>query len=194
MPNSYGLVVEGTYDEAALPEFVRRLASPGVFLRVFPCGGGARLMQKFPGYLDALQYEFQGGPVQKALVILDSNGQDPVALENEMQSKIAGRHYSFPERVQFCVVIRELEAWLLGDPAATNTIATSRSGRMIMAQLHQPPEALVDPKAELERRLRRGGVNYTSKVAREIATAADLHLLERQCPSFADFKRKALDC
>ncbi len=151
-------------------------------------------MQKFPGYLDALQYEFQGGPVEKAFVVRDSGRQVPGTLENHMQSKIAGRSYSFPGGVQFCVVIRELEAWLLGDPAAINTVASIRRHRMVTPPLHQPPEGLMHPKEQLERRLGKLGVVYTSEVARRIAAAADLHVLERQCPSFADFKRKVLDC
>lgn len=96
MPGSFGLIVEGIYDEAALPEYVRTLEPATTFIKVFACGGSTRLIQKCPGYLDALQYQFQGGPVEKALVVVDSNGQNPVTLAAQIQSRIAGRRYIFP--------------------------------------------------------------------------------------------------
>jgi uncharacterized protein DUF4276 len=194
VPGSIGLVVEGFYDETALSEFVRRIIPAATFIRVFPCGGGARLMQKFPGYLDALQYEFHGGPVDKALVVVDSNGQNPASLVAQMQTKIAGRTYSFPGGVQFSVAVRELEAWLLGDLDAISTIPATRGSGAAVSPLRRPPETLADPKAELERRLTQRGVAYTSEVGRCIASAADLGVLGGHCPSFADFRQKVLDC
>ncbi|PYU34687.1 MAG: hypothetical protein DMG28_05205 [Acidobacteria bacterium] len=194
MPDSFGLVVEGTYDEAAISEFIMRLTSAAAFIRAYTCGGVAGVMQKFPAYLAALQYEFQGGPVEKALVVVDSNGRNPAALEAQMQNKISGRTYSFREGVRFCVVVREIEAWLLGDLNAINTIPSNRGGGRATLRLNQSPEALVDPKVELERRLSQRGVGYTSAMARRIAAAADLGMLERHCHSFADFRQKVQDC
>ena len=92
------------------------------------------------------------------------------------------------------MAVRELEAWLLGDLNAVNTIPATRGSGATVPPLSRPPETLADPKAELERLLSRRRVDYTPEVAREIAAAADLQLVERQCPSFADFKTKVLNC
>lgn len=194
MPGSFGLIVEGIYDEAALPEYVRALEPATTFIKVFACGGSTRLIQKCPGYLDALQYQFQGGPVEKALVVVDSNGQNPVTLAAQIQSRIAGRRYIFPRGVEVCVAVKELEAWLLGDINAINTIPSSGGAGRTTLPLAQSPETLHDSKGELQRRLRSRGVSYTPEVARRIAAAADLGVLAGRCRSFADFRQKVLDC
>jgi len=44
--NSYGIIVEGTYDSAVYEAIIRRLASHDVSVRAFDCRGKPNLMQK----------------------------------------------------------------------------------------------------------------------------------------------------
>jgi hypothetical protein len=194
MPSSFGLIVEGVYDEAAISAFIGRLAAPGPFIKTFPCGGFSGVLQKFPAYLSLLESAHSGGPVDKAIVVVDSDGANPGVRANLLQAKIAGKAYSFPSGVEICVAVRELEAWLLADFNAVNALPANIGNPVAATPLSQAPEAFADPKAELDSRLWQRGITYSPQAARRIVAAADLAVIEASCPSFADFRQKIQDC
>ncbi len=180
-----GLIVEGTYDEAALGELVRRCVNVDVEVIPRNVGGKGRFMGKFLGFLEEFRYVKQGTHVGKALVVRDADGKEPRQLLQEMQARIAGRAYPFP--VHCIVIVQALETWLLADRAALAQVAN----RKIRA-VRRPLERIPNPKQLLNGRL--GAVPYTYEVARSIAARARLEVIERHCPRFRSFRQAVIDC
>lgn len=188
---TFGLVVEGTYDEAALTVLIRKCIEGDVDVVARPCGPSGALMNKLPGFLEEFRHVRQGTHVDKALVIRDSNDKDPDELMQRMQSNVADRSYPFPLR--FVLIVRELETWLLADNAAISEVTQEYSGRIVSA-INETLEEIRDPKARLQRILSDARVAYTEEVARKIATAANLNRIEYRCPNFRIFRQAVLDC
>lgn len=183
---TFGLVVEGTYDEAALKELIQKCASEGIEVIGRPCGGKVGLMRKFSGYLEEFRYTKEGASVDKALVIRDAENKEPGELKNAMQRKVSSRNYPFP--IKLLVIAQELEAWLLADENAVSAVTGKK------ASVVQNPEMLVNPKERLEQVLSEAEISYTAEVARKIAAGARLETIESRCPSFKEFREAVLDC
>ena len=182
---TFGLVVEGDYDEAVLSEFIRKCAGRDVEIVSRVCNPKGSLMKSFPGFLEEFRYVKQGTPVDRALVIRDADMREPQVLLREMESKIAHRTYEFFP-VRFIVIVRELEAWLLADSEAIATVTRGYSGRVVPV-VNEFIEDIADPKARLQRMLSDAKVAYTREVARKIAAAANVEYIAYRCPSFRGF-------
>jgi hypothetical protein len=150
-------------------------------------------MKKFHFLLQALEHVWQGGPVDKALVIRDADDKDPSAIETEMERRTQRMEYVFPRGVKLCVVRREMETWLLADAQAINIVAQNRGGRQIQ-EVQETLEDIHDPKERLTSLLSRAGLDYTDQVCAEIASHLRIDHLEYRCPSFRTFKQNVLDC
>ena len=183
---TFGLVVEGNDDAAALKELVQRCASAEVKVEGRPCGNKVRLMQRFPGFLEEFRYVKEGANVDKALVIRDADNKDLAKLITTMQGNVANRRYPFP--VKLLVVLQELEAWLLADESAISAV-TGKGTPLV-----QNPETLRDPKEKLRRVLSEARISYTPEIARKIAANAKIDTVESRCPSFKQFRTAVLDC
>lgn len=190
---SYGLIVEGTYDESVFPELVRKILGVHVWVTARPCGGKQRLMSRFPGFLREFEHLVQGRPVDKALVLRDCDGRDPKRVEGEMAEKVGARQFAFPRGVHFCAVQQTMDAWLLADVRAINSLAMERGGREV-PEVHGQLEDIVEPKVTLRRLLSWAGLPYDQKVCGEIARRAEIEMLRYRCPSFCSFEKKVLDC
>ena len=158
-----GLIVEGSFDEAALPELVKRCSHVETTVIVRPCGNKGRLLEKFRGYLEEFRYK---GHVDKAFVVCDADQKNPREEIRRMRSRVSNRQYPFP--VKYLVIVQKLEAWLLANEM-------------------NAPETVVDPKAELKVRLAKKKTDYTQEVARRLAGQLNLDTLRGRCPSFRDF-------
>ena len=174
-----GLIVEGTYDEVALTEFIRKCVPSEVDVICRPCGSAIQLMKKFPGFLESFRHVNEGLPVDNAIVVRDADHKNPNDLIARMENRISGRSYPFPRHL--LVIVQELEAWLLADEEALSA-ATGKPQKRI-----PEPEAVNDPKARLEMILSDAGFVYTAEVARKIASAARADVLSVRCPSFKRF-------
>ena len=53
---TYGLIVEGEYDAAALTELIRRCAAGNIQVIPRQCAQKGSLMNKFPAYLQELHW------------------------------------------------------------------------------------------------------------------------------------------
>lgn len=190
---SYGLVVEGVYDEPVYTELIRRIISPTVEVVTRSAGGVPQLRKLFPVLLNDLEHARGGGPVDKVLVIRDADDKDPMILEQSLTQRIHGVPLSFPRGVHFHAVRRTVETWLLADTSAINQTVLTRSGGTVPG-INNALEELVDPKRVLGRMLRDAGVPYTAEVGREIAERLDLSILRTRCPSFPSFEQKVINC
>jgi hypothetical protein len=190
---SYGVVVEGSYDVPFYEELIRKICSPHVEIISRDAGGVPRLNREFPGILRDLEHVRRGEPVDKAFVIRDSGGRDPVLVEREMHDRIQGKQFAFPGGIKLHAVRRAMETWLLADEAAINFVARSRSGREV-PPVQGTVEDIVDPKERLRRLLSQARLPYDPQVCREIASQASIETLRYRCPSFRFFEEKVLDC
>jgi len=167
-----GLIVESPKDEAALQELVKRCSVVATTVISRPCGGKKKLISRFPGFLEEFRHVKGGTSVDKAFVVCDADQKDVEEEKGRLASKIATRQYAFP--VKYCVIVQELEAWLLADEMDN-------------------PEGIVDPKTELENRLSTQGVSYTPEVARRLASELSLEKLQQRCPSFRGFPQSVIN-
>jgi hypothetical protein len=95
--------------------------------------------------------------------------------------------------LDFCIVVREMETWLLADEEAISSVALSRGGREV-PRVPSALEDLMDAKEHLMRLLSRALLPYDPELCRQIASQADLDRLRYRCPSFRRFEGKVLDC
>ena len=165
----------------------------GQVLATRPCGGVEQLMKLFRALLRNLEHVAQGGPVEKALVIRDSGGKDPAALETEMTARIQGMEYAFPRGIKLCAVRRTMETWLLSDAQAITTVALSRGGRQVQ-EFQGSLEDIEDPKQTLRSVLSSARLEYTATLCAEITSHIRIDHLEYRCPSFRAFRQNVLDC
>lgn len=183
---TFGLVVEGNYDEAALKEFVQKCASSDVDIMCRRCGNAPQLMKRFPGFLEEFRHGKEGSDVDKAMVVRDADRKNPAELIGRMQSKISNRNYRFP--VKLLVIVEELEAWFLADEAAISAV-TGRKPRVT-----RNPENLSNPKERLRKLLSDANIGYTHEIARKLAAGARVEVLTARCPSFKKFYEAITDC
>jgi Domain of unknown function (DUF4276) len=190
--SSYGIIVEGDYDSAVYDAIIRRLTSPEIHIKPLVCRGKTNLMKEFPALLRALEHEVEGDPVDMAIVIRDSDGKSPDEVEALMRAKIQGRQYPFRLNVRFHAVRHAMDAWLLADANAINTVSQRRRGKRVTRSL-DAPEDLLDPKDGFRKLLLDHKVTCTPELCREIAQETDLQLLSERCPRFRVFT-ELVDC
>jgi hypothetical protein len=188
---TFGLVIEGTYDEAALTELIRKCIAGNIVVVARPCSSSGSLISSFPGFLEVFRHTMQGTYVDKALVIRDADNKDPNELIQRMQSRIQGRSYPFP--LEFVVIVQELETWLLADEEAISEVTLEYSGRTV-SRVNEPLEEIAAPKERLKQILSDSEVDYTKEVVRKIAAAINLQRIEYRCPSFRSFFQAVRDC
>lgn len=193
---SFGLVVEGLYDEAVFKHLIPRLfADVTPILVVRPAFGVKRLLSGFPGLLGDLEHWLAGHPVDKALVIRDTGGRTVEEVEGQLAARLAGREFRFPRGVQLCGVRQEIESWLLADEDAITAVARDRRvGRRQATRVNEPPEDIVHAKERLQEALSGCGLLYGPAVCGGVAARLDLDRLRYRCPSFNRFETKLHDC
>ena len=77
-----GLVVEGAYDTAVFGELIPRILGGEVQIsRVIETGGSGRLMARVPSYVKAMEFANAGGPVDRVIVVRDSNAKGPAKVK-----------------------------------------------------------------------------------------------------------------
>jgi hypothetical protein len=173
---TFGLIVEGVDDEAVYQVLASR-CRPGVQLLIRKCRG--KVIGKFLGFLTELDRRPER--IEKVFIMADSDGRDPASLLRAITGKY--RPAKYRSDVKPLIVVRELEAWLIADPAALKDVIG-------IEKRFRNPETIADPKAELRRLLTQRSA-YTPELAKRIAERIDLDVLAQRCPRFALF-RKAL--
>src|SRR5712692_4089847 len=171
-----GLVVEGDYDEAVIPVFIRR-SRKGVKVVPRRCRGTVTA-SKLRCILGEHNRSYRP---EKVLIERDNDGGDPASLIAAMKNMIVG---TFSFSIHPLVAVEALEAWLLADPLALESVLGVKKS-------FASPEKIRDPKAQLEKLLSRRTA-YTPKLAKEIAEKMDLNVLKTRCPWFATFQRAIL--
>ena len=191
---SYGIIVEGEGDSEVFQRLIKRVNSPDAHIYPLVCGGVGGLMSEFPKLLRTLEHLHNGGPVDGALVIRDADNRPVQDVWNRMKEILGNRTYHFPHGLELCVVRRNMDAWLLADENAINTVRSSRHptrGRDI-ARVNDAIEDIPNSKDRLRQLLTQAGLIYTPAVLGEIAAAIDVERLEGRVPSFRAFRESVL--
>lgn len=188
---SYGLIVEGDGDLHVFENLIRKVNSPDAAVYSFPCGGVTRLMKAFPALLRRFEYIHDGGPVDGALVIRDSDNRPVEQVLNQMAEKLHNKNYTFPRGVELCCVHRKLDTWLLADETAINAVSQLRGGKPV-SRVNETLEDIVRPKELLQKKLSEAKLNYSPAVLGEIASRIDLEQLAYRVRSFDRFRQSVL--
>ena len=189
-PRSFGVIVEGTYDEPVYAELIRRICGGEPPTVVFRPTTGSIHVQKYTGLLRSLEHVILGNPVDRALIIRDSDQRDPAAVESKIRDGIRA-NFAFPGGIEVHAVRREMETWMLADDQAISRVA-ERSGGRVVPPVHETLEDIAHPKERFQKVLRSAGLLYLSTVCGEIARELDLATLRYRCPGFVTFERKVL--
>ena len=174
-----GLIVEGEWDVEVLSRLTGRLNVGAVDIRPRICRGPVR--GRYFSLLRELSFTSQP---DRVVVVSDAHGRDYRELADDLRREISNQTFRFP--VHFVVVVQELEALLLADPRAIETVCARRGTPLgSLGNLTDTPENIADPKVHLERLLwQQAKSTYTKALAGEIAAEADLSALANWCPSF----------
>ena len=183
---TFGIIVEGVFDAAALPELIRKCCTDDIHIEARVCRSASQLMRSGLSFLEEFRYVVQGSSVDKALIIRDADSKDPTELVHRLNVTINTRSYPFPVRP--VIIVQKLETWLLADSEALSQV----TGK-IVPEITGTLEAIMEPKERLKNLLSNANRAYTTEVAREIAAASRLEILEYRCPSFRVFRQALRD-
>lgn len=190
---NFGIVVEGDHDSAVYPLLVRKIRDDVENVHPIVCGGVATLKAKFVGWLKYFQFG-ASLPVDKVLVIIDSDCCDAPALEAQLNQIYQQSHFapSFP--VHFHATKCEIETWLLADEDAVNQVSQRRGKNKRVAALTIEFESYRDAKKFFQKVLSNADLPADPRVYQEIAAAADIGRIAARCPSFQQFAGKVRAC
>lgn len=172
-----GLVYEDEPQRMVVERIAQRILGANTHFVVRNGDGWPGIVGKLPGLLASLEPDHRAEALNKVLVIVDANGQDPLFREERLTRKVGNRGYVFG--VPHCFAItRMCETWFVADPGAVLRAIGAR-----IPAVHDP-EGLLDPKRYLIEHLNNQGQSYRRDVARGIAEALNLDTVARHCPRF----------
>lgn len=187
----FGLIAEDERDCNAYTELIGKIRSDIQGTVPVPCHGVGNLKKIFVGYLKYFEYS---EPVDKVLVIRDSDCADAVQREQELQRIFAASHFQPTFPFHFYATKCELETWLLADENAINLVAQSRgkTGKVKAVKINF--ENHRQAKELFEEILSQVQLPADPAVYREIAPAADIKVIASKCPRFALFANAVRGC
>lgn len=179
---SVALITEGEFDIYAYSTLIRRENEHELGIHARLCRGS--VSGRFVRILN--EFRYANPSISKAIVVSDAHGKARIAWRTELQAQ--ARNAAFPFPVEYVIVVEELEAILLCDPTAVESVCAERGSAIALPNLVQSPELIPEPKEELVRQLVRGNLTYTRAIAEQIAARADLARLAYWSQSYRDFQ------
>lgn len=172
-----GLVVEGRGDLISIPILVRKhLHSKGDYRDLLhkPVPLHGRDKAIVPGGIEGYVATTASRPgCMGVIVILDSEGDDPVALATELNSRVAAAEVT-KHPVFVLIIDQSFEDWIFASAETLDLNLTWDASRRGQAAIK---EAL-RPKS------------YTEPVWQpRLTNRVDINLIAQRCPSFVDFTR-----
>ena len=177
------IIASGPTELSALPRLLEHLDSEGtgVDIRIPPGHRQLRPNVLVPIIISA-QYDFQEGPPDKCVILVDTDGKSPQEVINPIRQGLQRTQWpqAFPG-VKFAYAQWHLEAWFFADAANLRTYL----GRSLGNVDPNEPDQIQNPKHHLQQLL--GNLTYTAHVASEIAAHLDPRTIIHRSPSFRNF-------
>lgn len=183
-----GLIVEGVYDEAVFPVLIRKI-DPRLEFAVRRANGPIH------NKIQPLFATLASADLVLAIADAGQHAQTVFDLER-FRARFGDRCSTVSSgRIRPVVMVREMEVLLLADTTAIDLVCRERCSISVEPVPHHAGsvEELTEPKSTLQAILRARRVNYTAKVASEIATAADSAAVRRWAPGSWLALLRALD-
>lgn len=119
----------------------------------------------------------------KFVILIDTDGKDPVELLRPFQEQLPGRlQPTINAAFQFAYAQWHLEAWYFADGSGLRRCLGGRDlGNVDSSQ----PDQIENPKLHLKHLL--GDRAYTAVVSEEIGRQLDVHTINSRSPSFRGF-------
>lgn len=172
-----GLIVEGNDDEVAIEKLCKKI---GVTAEIRKQRGRINVKKACAYAKDLIR---KG--CEKVIILPDAHCNEEGERKRLQEIyKLCGE---LRDRIHICVVVNELESWLIAD----NKVLSEYIGRSIKIG---NPEDVHDAKGYLREILRKVGKVYYTALAREIAEKIDVHEVLKKCRSFVEFYNKVRDC
>ena len=132
--------------------------------------------------ISAAWYGSAGGPPDKFVILVDTDGADPCEVLAPFREHLPGHLGDHIEAsVQYAYAQQHLEAWYFAD--ATNL--RGWLGRALGSVDASKPDEIQNPKLHLKNIL--GNRVYTARVSEEIARTLDAPTIAQRSPSFKGF-------
>jgi len=184
------IIVEGPDDVAVYQILVKRINRAIERIYARECLGRQKLKNKFVYLLG----EFASNPhpfnLATAIVIRDSDCNDPQRIEQELQDIFVRLGQRMPFPVRFHATKCKLECWLLADEQAINSVSMLRGGAGGIQPIAGDLESLREADVIYRQTLSKAGLQDTGQVMREIAQRARLERIAERCPRFRNFTQK----
>ena len=87
----------------------------------------------------------------------------------------------FRKKVCICIIVNEIEAWLLADEQVLSEILHYKVKEI------NKPEQILYAKEELKDIFRKAGKMYLTKVANKLHQKLIINIVQKKCPSFTAF-------
>ena len=182
-----GLVFQGRYHHIVIEALASKIL--GANTELVPLYGDSwpQIVGDLVGLLHTLEQKHDQQKLSCVMVVVDADKVDPAVREERLRNKVGNRTFRFGA-IHYHAILREIETWLLGDPAALNQAA----GRNL--PLTANPEVLLGPKQHLIQKLHNAGIEYDPDFVRRAAAAIDLNRLSASCQRFVRFRQQLEGC
>jgi hypothetical protein len=186
---NFGIVVEGEQDSAAYPELIRKIRDDIESIFPIPCGGVGTLKKEFINSLKQLPWRAPH-PIDRALVIMDSDCSDAFVWEEQLGQIYEQSHFKCNFPVRFHATKCKLETWLLADENAVNQVSQQRGKNKKVAAVTFDLETHKEAKELFHKQLSKADLRATAPVYKEIASFSDIARISARCPNFRQFANK----
>lgn len=175
MPSRLGFLVEGPDDRDVITQILEKLR---VTFRVRVARGSGNLKRKLP----SIRSLMLSSGCTKIIVLKDLNCMDYNEVRSEFEEFTSNN-------TKICIIIHELESWLLADPIALSNVLHKQIGEI------SDPENIHDPKSRMRTIFEKSGKRYVpSRDLPEIAGYLNLDAVRRKCKSYLTFETLVRDC
>ena len=184
MPKRVTIIASGETERRSLPHLLFYLRDDGIILDEIriPPGHGKLNVSAVERLIKAAWYEDVEQPVDKFIVLVDTDGKTPEDALSLLTAELPGRlSDEITRRVQYTYAQWHLESWYFAD--ATNL--RSHLGRSLGSIDTSKPDTIQNPKEHLKNLL--GGQTYTARVSEDIAKSLDARIIVQRSPSFGRF-------
>ena len=184
MPKRVIVIASGETERRSLPHLLSYLRDEGIFVgdvRI-PPRNRKLSVSAVESLVKAAWYENFNEPVDKFVVLVDTDGKTPEDVLSTLRDELPGRlGDGIARRVQYAYAQWHLESWYFADETNLREYLGKALGNVDASR----PDEIQNPKLHLKNLL--GEQTYTARVSEDIAKELDAGTIARRSPSFSGF-------